>query len=321
MRLPSVCWICDGPLPMRDRWRSGRAAPSWLVPATAIGRRSMLSASTRSSGCRRTATSRDSPVGSTQSPTSTPANATRSACAASSTEMPSELARPRSSSICSSSFGSCSRQADVDRARHLAQLVHEVVGDRHQLARVGAGRTGSAPACCAPLFRSSSTDVLGADQAASSVSRRSTAISLGAALALGALADVDVDAAAAGVDVAVGGLGLRQRARQRGRLLHLQLRVLEADAEAACARRWRSCRSRTSAGSSEPPNVACRHDARRRSCATRDQRHPPAVVQRPGDDAAVAVGLVVEPVVEALPARLPMPVLRRVVRGPAGSPQ
>ena len=68
----------------------------------------MFSALTRSSGCRRTATSRDSPVGSTQSPTSTPANATRSACAASPAEMPSVFARPRLSSIFSSSFGSCS---------------------------------------------------------------------------------------------------------------------------------------------------------------------------------------------------------------------
>ena len=74
---------------------------------TAIGRRSMFSALIRSSGCKRTATSLASPVGSTQSPTSTPAKATRKACAASFTEIPNELARPRLSSICNSSFGSC----------------------------------------------------------------------------------------------------------------------------------------------------------------------------------------------------------------------
>jgi hypothetical protein len=67
----------------------------------------MFSVPTRSSGARRTATSRVSPVGSTQSPTSMPAKATRSAVAASPTEMPIMFDRPRSSSICSSSFGSC----------------------------------------------------------------------------------------------------------------------------------------------------------------------------------------------------------------------
>jgi hypothetical protein len=107
MRLPSMCWICAGPLPIVivAIWSSGTIM---LLPPTAIGSRSMLAASMRSSGCRRTETSRASPVGSTQSPTSTPANATRSACAASPTEMPSALARPRSRSILSSSLGSCS---------------------------------------------------------------------------------------------------------------------------------------------------------------------------------------------------------------------
>ncbi len=78
MRLPLVCLICDGPLPMvmLAIWSSGT---STLVPVTATGKCSMFSALTRSSGVRRTATSRDSPVGSIQSPTSTPAKATRKA--------------------------------------------------------------------------------------------------------------------------------------------------------------------------------------------------------------------------------------------------
>ncbi|MNQ76948.1 hypothetical protein D3C85_918000 [compost metagenome] len=107
VRLPFLCSIPDGPLPMVmvAIWSSGTICD---VPVTLIGRRSIFSDATRSSGCRRTATSRVSPVGSTQSPTSTPANATRNDCAASLTEIPIELARPRLSSICSSFFGSCS---------------------------------------------------------------------------------------------------------------------------------------------------------------------------------------------------------------------
>ena len=107
MRLPSLCSIFAGPLPIVivAIWSSGTIM---FVPLTAIGSRSMFSALTRSSGCKRTATSRDSPVGSTQSPISIPANATRKACAASPTLMPSEFAKPRFRSIFNSSFGSCS---------------------------------------------------------------------------------------------------------------------------------------------------------------------------------------------------------------------
>jgi hypothetical protein len=59
------------------------------------------------------------PIGSTQSPTSTPAKATRSACAASPTEMPSWLARPAIELDLQFVLGLLLRQADVHRARDL----------------------------------------------------------------------------------------------------------------------------------------------------------------------------------------------------------
>ena len=107
MRLPSACSIRDGPLPM-VMVAICSSGTILSVPETAIGKVSILSALTRSAGSRRTETSRVSPVGSTQSPTSTPANATRRACAASLAEIPKEFAKPRFNSICNSSLGSCS---------------------------------------------------------------------------------------------------------------------------------------------------------------------------------------------------------------------
>ena len=80
----------------------GGFASTVFMPLTVIGKRSMLAALMRSSGLKRTATSRDSPVGSTQSPTSIPAKATRNALAVSVTDIPKELAKPRSNSICNS---------------------------------------------------------------------------------------------------------------------------------------------------------------------------------------------------------------------------
>ena len=127
-----------------------------LLPLTVIGSCSMLAADTRSAGCRRTDTSRVSPVGSTQSPASTPAKATRSACAASPTEMPSELARLRSSSMRSSSCGSCSDRPTstapgTSRSRAMKPCVISISWrESGPLKRICTG-------FCAPLFRSSST--------------------------------------------------------------------------------------------------------------------------------------------------------------------
>ena len=116
----------------------------------------------RDAGAPRRRASR--PSGSTQSPTSTPAKATRSACAASPTEMPSWLASPRSSSILQLVLRLLLREAHVHRARDLLHLLHEVVGDRHEAARVGAGELdlhGLAHAVVEVVEH----DVLGADQA------------------------------------------------------------------------------------------------------------------------------------------------------------
>ncbi len=165
VRLPSKCWICAGPLSivMVAIWSSGTIM---LVPPTAIGRCSMLEASTRSSGCRRTATSRDSPVGSTQSPTSTPAKATRSACAASPTEMPSWHWPGRGPArCCSSSLGSCS-----DRPTSTAPGISVICSMKSLVISIRRRESGPVELDLhrllrTPLFRSSSTDVLGADQA------------------------------------------------------------------------------------------------------------------------------------------------------------
>ena len=154
-------------------WSSGTII---LLPATAIGRRSILAALTRSSGCKRTATSRDSPVGSTQSPTSTPANATRNACAVSPTDIPSEFANPRLSSICSSSFGSC-----CESPTSTAPGTLESFSMKSPVMAISRRESGPENKICtgfrAPMFRSSST-VYSAPTICNMSLRRSTAISL-----------------------------------------------------------------------------------------------------------------------------------------------
>ena len=174
VRLPSLCWIWLGPLPIVTVAICSSGTMR-LLPLTAMGRRSMLPASTRSCGCRRTATSRASPPGSTQSPTSTPAKATRKACAASLTLMPRVLARPRSSSIFSSSWGSCSDKPTSTAPgtpRSLSMKVFVMASNWRVSAPVKRICTGF----CAPLFRSSSTVYSAPTRRAVSL-RRSAAIS------------------------------------------------------------------------------------------------------------------------------------------------
>ncbi len=155
MRLEFACWILDGALPIVTVAICSSGTMRSL-PAMAIGRRSILLASTRSSGARRTATSRASPVGSIQSPASTPANATRSDCAASLTDTPIELARPRSRSMRSSCCGSCS-----DRPTSTAPLTWRSLSMKSLV--IASRRRESLPwkrictGFCAPLLRSSST--------------------------------------------------------------------------------------------------------------------------------------------------------------------
>ena len=128
----------------------------WLLPLTEIGRRSMLLASTRSAGSRRTDTSRVSPLGSTQSPTSTPAKATRRACAASATEMPRVLARLRSSSIFSSFCGSCSDRPTSTAPGTLRSLSMKSLVMASNW-RVSVPVNLICTGFCTPLLKSSST--------------------------------------------------------------------------------------------------------------------------------------------------------------------
>ena len=142
--------------------------------------------------------------------------------------MPIALARPRSSSILSSSFGLLLGEPHVHRARDLLHLLHEVAGDRHQPARVGAGELDLHRLPHA-LVEIVDHDVLGADQLRQQLAQVDGDLERRALPALLRLADVDVHAAAARVDGAVGrDLGLRNRARELGCLLDLELRVLEA---------------------------------------------------------------------------------------------
>ena len=191
------------------------------------------------------------------------------------------------------------RQADVHRTRHLAQLVHEALRDVEQHARVGAGE--------ADLHRLLRTvvqvvehHVLGADQACGERAQLGRDL-FGTAPAFGALADVDIDAAAARVDVAVGRLGLGQRARQRRGGLDLQPRVVQA----AARRRAHLDGQGAAVGRRQEARAAelrlQRHGGRQ--ARHREDGHPAPMVQRPGDEPAVAVGLVVEPGVEALQQR------------------
>ena len=158
-RLPSLCWIWLGALPivMVAICSSGttRLAPPATVP-TATGKRSMLLASTRSSGARRTDTSRVSPCGSTQSPTSTPAKATRSACAASLAEMPKALARPRSSSIFNSFCGSCSDRPTSTAPGTWRRRVTNSLVISSSLRESGPVKR-TCTGFCAPMLKSSST--------------------------------------------------------------------------------------------------------------------------------------------------------------------
>lgn len=149
----------------------------WLLPLTAIGRRSMLPASTRSSGCRRTETSRVSPLGSTQSPASTPAKATRKAWAASLAEMPRVLARPRSSQFLYLNLRILLRQAHIHGARHLAQAAHEIAGDGLQSPCVRAGEV-DLHRLLGAIAQVVQHHVLGAHQAGNKCSRSVVATSM-----------------------------------------------------------------------------------------------------------------------------------------------
>ncbi len=83
---------------------SGTVVTRPSCPFTTSGSDSRSATSDRDAGAMRTVTSRVSPDGSIQSPTSMPANAGRSACATCPTVTPSEPARPRSIWTSSSGF-------------------------------------------------------------------------------------------------------------------------------------------------------------------------------------------------------------------------
>ena len=163
LRLPLACSMPEGPLPMLmvAICSSGTIR---LLPVTAMGRRSMFSLLTRSAGSRRTATSRVSPPGSTQSPTSIPAKATRRACAASLAEMPMELARPRLSSILSSLRGSCCDKP-TSTAPGTWRSLSIGAGDLQQFARVRPGKVDLDRLACT-VVQVVQHRVLGADQGA-----------------------------------------------------------------------------------------------------------------------------------------------------------
>ena len=102
-------------------WPSGtvrrrRRCAARRPPAAAAAR---SAARCRASGASRTMTSRVSPLGSTQSPASMPANAGRSDCATWPTVSPSEPARPRLRSTVELGLLALGREPDVHRARHL----------------------------------------------------------------------------------------------------------------------------------------------------------------------------------------------------------
>ena len=96
--------ITAGPSPelTRATWPRGSVVGRPSGPITISGRTRRSSARRRDSGDSRRVTSRVSPLGSTQSPTSIPAKAGRSACATAPIEMPSDPASPRSMSMLSS---------------------------------------------------------------------------------------------------------------------------------------------------------------------------------------------------------------------------
>ena len=187
------------------------------------------------------------------------------------------------------------RQADVDSAGHFAQTRHEVVGDLEQLARVGAReldlhRFGRAIAQVVQHGELGTHQHAGARaQFCANLLRR--------ALAFGALADVDIDAATTRVDVAVGRLGFGHRARQGGGGIEFEAGVFEA----AAGRGAHIDGQGVAIGGGQETGAA-KFGLQTQRCHQADERkqgHRRAVVQRPGDHAAIAVGLVVKPGVEA----------------------
>ncbi len=126
------------------------------------------------------------------------------------------------------------------------------------------------------------------------------------ALAFVALADVHVNATATGIHRGVGCHGLGNEPCQLRRLLHLEPGVFEAGA-GGCANVdgdhstiGSGQKARTPDGFLQQHGQAQENDG--------DDRHRLAVMQRPGDDVAVAVRQRIEPVVE-FPQPLPDAVL------------
>ena len=113
------CWICAGPLPIVTVAICS-SGTIMLLPATAIGRRSMLLASTRSSGCRRTATSRVSPIG-IDPVADLDAGEGHAQRLRGVVHRDAELVGEAAVELdlAARPCGSCSDRPDVDRARHL----------------------------------------------------------------------------------------------------------------------------------------------------------------------------------------------------------
>ena len=130
MRLPFRCWICDGPLPIVivAIWSSGTIM---LVPVTAIGRCSMLLGvdaivRMQAHGDVARLAGRVDPVADLDAGERHAQRLRRVAhrdaqrVGQAAVELDLQLV-----------LRLLLRQAHVDRARDLAQLVHEVAGDRH----------------------------------------------------------------------------------------------------------------------------------------------------------------------------------------------
>ena len=120
-------------------------------------------------------------------------------------------------------------QADVDRARDLPHLVHELVGELHELARIRAVELDLHRLARA-IVEIVEHHVLRADELLTAVSRRSVASSPSERDRVALVADVDPHAAAGGVHAAVGGFDFGNLARELGGLFHLAARVFEAGA-------------------------------------------------------------------------------------------
>ena len=229
-----------GPMPcvIVATWPSGIVVGAPFGPGTT--QRQLRAGPPRAAAPRARAapsTSRVSPVGSTQSPASMPANAGRSDCATCPTVTPSEPARPRLSSTSSSGFCPLRREADVHRARHLLDLRRTMLG----APALSAARSLPAQleldllAAAAEVARehrhrragdlrrsrraASARELLGADRLRSF---------------FGTSADVDVAlvhrAGRAAAERRVGVPHFRLRARDARRFLRLEPRVLEVRA-------------------------------------------------------------------------------------------